>query len=235
LVGDFQPQGTLETTLVEDLAVQYWRKRRLFQADSAEITEKVKFMVTDSLANQYSEAWDHSRAALTVGGLLKYPNNPLILREAKALLGQLRRIVMESGFNDHFQLLERLYGRDESGQMPHGLCVTFQLCAANARARAGSADKSEEANDKQKMVALIDSEIQRVTKLEENLINEIAVRNTYRLSAALIPGQEGSDRLLRYETHFSREIDRILKRLERLQRLRKGQPLPPEVGVNINH
>ena len=53
-------------------------------------------------------------------------------------------------------------------------------------------------------------------------------------SAAVIPGQEVSDRLLRYETHLSREIDRILNRLERLQRMRKGQPLPPQVDVKIS-
>ena len=42
------------------------------------------------------------------------------------------------------------------------------------------------------------------------------------------------DHLLRYETHLSREIDRILNRLERLQRMRKGQPLPPQVDVKIS-
>jgi hypothetical protein len=31
----------------------------------------------------------------------------------------------------------------------------------------------------------------------------------------------------RYETHLSREIDRVLNRLERLQRMRQGKPLPP--------
>ena len=34
--------------------------------------------------------------------------------------------------------------------------------------------------------------------------------------------------------HLSREIDRTLNRLERLQRIRKGQPLPPQVGVKIS-
>ena len=49
-----------------------------------------------------------------------------------------------------------------------------------------------------------------------------------------IPDSEGIDRLLRYETHLSRESDRILSRLERLQRTRKGKPLPPQLDVNIS-
>jgi hypothetical protein len=56
----------------------------------------------------------------------------------------------------------------------------------------------------------------------------------YNIYAAGIPSQEIADRLLRYEAHLSREIDRILNRLERLQRIRKGQPLPPQLDVKIS-
>jgi hypothetical protein len=34
--------------------------------------------------------------------------------------------------------------------------------------------------------------------------------------------------------HLSREIDRTLNRLERLQRIRRGQPLPPQVDVKVS-
>ena len=37
--------------------------------------------------------------------------------------------------------------------------------------------------------------------------------------------------VIRYETHLSREIDRILNRLERLQRTRQGQP--PAAPLNL--
>ena len=49
-----------------------------------------------------------------------------------------------------------------------------------------------------------------------------------------IPDSQGMDRLLRYETHLTREGDRILSRLERLQRTREGQPVPPQMDVNIS-
>jgi hypothetical protein len=38
---------------------------------------------------------------------------------------------------------------------------------------------------------------------------------------------------MRYETHLSREIERILNRLERVQRMRGGQRLPPQIDVNV--
>jgi hypothetical protein len=70
LVKDFQPQGALETLLVENLAGLLWRKRRFVEAEAAMITEKKEFMASDSVAKQYAESWDRTRAPLTTDGLL---------------------------------------------------------------------------------------------------------------------------------------------------------------------
>ena len=48
-----------------------------------------------------------------------------------------------------------------------------------------------------------------------------------------VPDTQQLDRLLRYESHLERSIDRTLSRLERLQRMRKGQPVPPPLNVNV--
>jgi hypothetical protein len=37
-----------------------------------------------------------------------------------------------------------------------------------------------------------------------------------------------------YETHSNHQIDRILNQLEWLQRMRKAQPLQPQVDVKIS-
>jgi len=81
---------------------------------------------------------------------------------------------------------------------------------------------------------MIDAEIARRKGLEKGLVADEQARIEYEVSAAIIPGQQALDRLLRYETHLSREMDRILNRLERLQRMRRGQPLPPRLDVNIS-
>jgi hypothetical protein len=44
----------------------------------------------------------------------------------------------------------------------------------------------------------------------------------------------GLDRLIRYETSLERAFDRTLTQLERVQRMRKGQPLPPQLEVKIS-
>ena len=42
------------------------------------------------------------------------------------------------------------------------------------------------------------------------------------------------DLLLSYESSFERALDRALSQLERLQRIRKGQPVPPTLNANLD-
>jgi hypothetical protein len=42
-----------------------------------------------------------------------------------------------------------------------------------------------------------------------------------------------SEKLLRYEAHINREIDRMLSKLERLQRRRMGEPGPPRIELEL--
>jgi hypothetical protein len=106
--------------------------------------------------------------------------------------------------------------------------------ATSVRLAEKNGDISGNAKLKEIIVAFICTENERLKELEEVLLTGDRQRMEYKLSAAVIPGQEGMELLMRYETHFSREIDRILNQIERLQRMRKGQPLPPQLDVKIS-
>jgi hypothetical protein len=59
-----------------------------------------------------------------------------------------------------------------------------------------------------------------------------------RLNESIVQFNDGSpklDVLLRYETTLDRSIDRILGQLERYQRMRLGQQVPPPINVNVSH
>lgn len=49
-----------------------------------------------------------------------------------------------------------------------------------------------------------------------------------------VPKSEWLDRVLRYEASLERGFDRTLGQLERLQRMRLGQPVTPRVDVTIS-
>jgi len=85
----------------------------------------------------------------------------------------------------------------------------------------------------QTVIKLIDRDIDGLKDQEKILDAEMLKKGEFKRSAAFIQGPEVSDRLMRYETHLSREIERILNRLERVQRMRGGQRLPPQIDVNV--
>jgi len=239
LRDDLRPEGTLEAGLVENLAALFWRKRRLFQAENAEVSERMEYARLEFVERQHAEARDLKRDAIKSGGLLNYTLNRFVVQEAKEIVELFREVFNVRGFSVDPGLLTKLYGVDldhQQGRSPYGLRRLYDAFAATCvkLAKEPGDDKSEESKVKQIMLAAIDSEIKRLAALENCLEIADMQRGRYKASAAIIPGQETSERLLRYETHFGREIDRILNQLERLQKMRKGEPVPPTLNVKVS-
>lgn len=231
---DRQPRGALENILVENLAGLFWRKRRFFQAETAEISEEMEFTEIDFVTKQRADAWDSSRAAIGSGGLLKHTANPLVVREAREILGMIRTLISKGMLKGDSRLLKKLYGEDQDGGIPYGLRQLCEVYFESVKQFQKQGDLSGDPELKKIMNVMIDAEMERLEKLEEALDTIGRERIEYKVSAAVIPGPKVSDRLLRYETHLSREIDRTLNQLERLQRLRMGQLAPPRIDVNIS-
>ena len=54
-----------------------------------------------------------------------------------------------------------------------------------------------------------------------------------RANGLALPREKDLDRILRYETANERQLNRALNRLERLQRLRKGEYVPAPLSVSL--
>jgi len=234
---DLQPRGTLEAALVENLAVLLWRKRRLLRAETAEILSATEFKTLDSVLAQVREAWDYSRAGETSGGMLRHNSNPFVIHEAIKELTRFRDRLEESGFPKGSTpwVLRKLYGLDHDGKVPMGIMhayLTRQICATDIP----EVTKIPDAPDKLKneMVAMFDEEINRLKSLELSLLDVDKQRGKYQTIAALVPPQDVLERLVRYEAHLTRESERTLNQLERLQRIRLGQPVPPSMRLEIS-
>ena len=46
---------------------------------------------------------------------------------------------------------------------------------------------------------------------------------------------EAAGNILRYEAHIDRQLYRAIDQLERTQRLRKGDRVPPPLKLNVEH
>lgn len=232
---DLQPEGTLETQLVEYLAGLFWRQRRLLYAERAEVEKVFNFRAVESVKAQVHEAWDQFRAGETAGGVLRNTSNPFVIQEAITVLRSIRDSLEKRGFEKGDPwLLRKLYGLDHDGSAPLGPFYFYQLFSKRtANPSQESENPCDPAELKREALEMLDHEIMllETKKTVHEVIDEQTRR--YEAIAALIPLQDTSDRLMRYEAHLSRGIDRTLNRLERLQRMRQGHPMSPTVRLEI--
>jgi hypothetical protein len=232
LLDYWQPQGIMESIQVQNLAVLLWRLHRFFQAERAKISENMAFIVFNSIVNKYGEIPEGDGSLSDE--LHKCISNPVNITEMKEKLVQVRGLLTTEGFPWDFRLIEKLFVGDEKNVITNSFRALFEACGAEARQAAKTGEALNDAIFRKIMIASLDNKIGCLTEIEKRLTTMEVEKMKYKLSAAVIPSQEVMDLLMRYETHISREIDRILNRLERLQRMRKGQPLPPQLDVKIS-
>jgi hypothetical protein len=217
----WHPVGTQESVEVEKLAVVTWRQRRYYAVETTMITAQVEFAETDSAERQRMEALELSRAATASGGLLMHCNNRFVIPEVIAMLGLLRVIVNKWGFQENCRLIVKLCGEDQDGGIPNNLRMMYEGFVTYTKLSEKQGDPSLDSKQRKIMIEHIDAHIERLTKHVPILAAADEERDFVKACAGLIPAQEISDRLMRYETHLDRQIDRIVKRLELLQRMRK--------------
>jgi len=83
------------------------------------------------------------------------------------------------------------------------------------------------------VVADIDDRLEMISELKRNVtIREDLVRDAEARSFSLPPA-DATDKLLRYEAHLDRQLYRAMDELERLQRRRQGENVPPPFNINL--
>jgi hypothetical protein len=224
--ADCDPHGSREMELVFDMVYCRWRKRRLLRWElaelqrqhdrylpklRAELEEKFKINLSLALASGSSEMLKHSSHGLS---------------HLLAVLEETAREVQQAGCLTvgAKEQLVRIFGKEDGSVAARCL----EICQADSHAEATS-PKSK--ND---LLYILTEEVRRLRLLKDIAVEAEArsmqVRET---SLSGIP-QETLDRMQRYETCVDRQFMRLLDQLERLQRYRKGDHVPPPVKVGIS-
>jgi hypothetical protein len=239
LMENLQPQGTLEIVLVENLATLLWRKRRLLQVETAEIEKAHQFVNWDlSLQNRVDEL-GYANLKDSSDAKLGHSNPLLLIRNAIEILKIHRLLYMAGDSQDEDKMLRTLklmYGYQDEGPQPYGWrqmsLMLSKLLTSAELAEQGKEDSENPPDVKQIVVGAIRQEIICLAKLYDTAEEVERLRHERNVACARVPSQEVSDRLIRYEAHLSREFDRTLSHLERLQRMRLGQPVLPKLEVH---
>jgi hypothetical protein len=234
-----QPVGTLEIILVDNLASSFWRKRRLLIAETAEIQKGREFVEWDEIRGHETAAAKISSNGLELnGGLMREVANPIVLQRCLDLLGKLKSGIERDGFDVEWDkpILTTVYGEYREERWQDSLLATYLYWVAECHCSEEDdeePDKSALEKCKNQFLQELEKEIEQLKRYQKDRESIESSRMTLMSLSRSVPESMQLDRLLRYGASLGREIERILKQLERLQRMRLGQPLPPSIDVNV--
>jgi hypothetical protein len=237
----FQPEG-FEHVLVEKLAADSWRYRRFLIAEGAEIQAETHFVEWDRKEQHRQEAARFPQLRCN-GGLIRRIDNSEALEGCLKLLTLLSDDVEQDGFarQPNEELLTKLYGdydtEEQREDWRQGLRLSY---LAWSRTAAVPAEKAQEAGlaspetCKENFLADVRKEIKRLERYKKDQATVLSEKLELESIRRRIPVGDQLDRFLRYAASISRDIERTLNQLERLQRMRRGQAVPPPINVNVS-
>jgi hypothetical protein len=232
-----QPKGTLEEMLVEKLALFAWRYRRVLTAETAEIQRAIKSVAweVEQLADGATKNSEHRIPY--EAGLIQRISNPEVLERCLELLKELRDTIEDDGFDveSASEILTKLYGLFSRDKWKQTLFDSYLVWSSTAHCSEEERQQHGYATPKQcKKIILeeIEGEIKRLERYRSAHASMECEKRKLEVFRQHVPRTSEFDHLLRYEASLERGFDRTLTQLERLQRLRLGQPVLPKLEVN---
>lgn len=297
----FQPEGMLESLLVDTIAACAWRSRRVLRYETGEIRRRLDSAISDQqdrLADEFSrqeqrvlqnflhrtatgpqlakdtkdtkdtEDTNHPLADYTEAARAMQRNS-YGLQHLTDLLQEFRKHIEQNGSldEDSEAFLALNFASDRDGFLSRmiKLCALVQEAtppAPEAEAAVLSAqgaspkeckplyecEPPEAASPKHTtpyaspsledckklMLALIDREAKILNQRKQATERNEALAAEHNLEALNLPSDQASNTVLRYAASIDRQLYRALNQLERIQRQRRGEPVPPPVSLSVS-
>jgi hypothetical protein len=218
----FQPQGAMEDTLVEQIMVTLWRKRRVLRYELGCLRKQL-----DECRKTVEEPEEDAD---------DYPHVPKTARER--LAAAKKRL---AGHQEEKGYLQEGYDILSDEEVEKWVDSYFRL----AEKRGIEAEEPHQVRDKLKAEGLTEEQIRRaltevhqaeIEKAEaeiKELEPQAALELEREALLASLPEHGWQlDKIIRYEASLDRQLYKAINQLERLQRRRKGEDLPAPVVLD---
>jgi len=226
--ADLAPVGAREEMLVEELIGAVWRLCRARVAESGEIALSV-----DEDAKNASER-DPVLQCIAWGVAV----NPVSSMEESAMgnrmLAMHLRDIRES-VESEGELSEAAIEQMKIGDKPNPIMSQLKkFRAAFLENPQGLKAPALRLKHKEEVLAYIDTQSEKIWQREEECEEKETIGQEAREAAAVLPSQQTLEKIMRYEGALLRQRDRAMNQLERLQRRRQGDHVPPPMTMDIS-
>jgi hypothetical protein len=228
---DLRPEGMLEEILVERIATCYWRLRRALRAEVGEIGRSqgtIEWQATferGDLMTRFRQLPHIFRGDMTKTGV-----GLELLVDA---LDEVTTSVEEKGVLDEQSgsLLIKYFGDEESGVW--WWCLLFTHMAEHGPSEDTPETPSPEVC-KDPILKLLSMKREHLVTIKEGIDEKENLELASRTASLSLADAPSTDKILRYETTIERQFYRALNQLERLQRQRLGDSVPPPVSIDFS-
>ena len=155
------------------------------------------------------------------------------------VLDEVKKSVEEAGHlsEDGFKKLALNFGGEENSLAYW--CFFFSNMATEGPEKAKQdpenyGDTPAPEQCKKMILKLIDDEKGKMENLKEIIEENENLELEAKIASLSLPSKEAVDKILRYETMIERQLYRAMNQLERLQRQRKGEFVPPPISVEVS-
>jgi hypothetical protein len=214
----------------------YRRHRRLLIAEAAEILRERS---GEKLWREALEQEDRLRSKKSDRGLMEFLDNPFVVDRCLELVNGWRERVCQRGYDAHFDfpLMRKLYGRCQAEDLDTRTQERIRALANSEvkKPQVRSDQEKQELREKEfkDLLSQLDEDIEFLKHAKSVFDNLGSASRAYEKDSQLVPRGENLDRIIRYEAHICREIDRTVAQLLQSIRMRLGHPAPPSVNIEI--
>jgi hypothetical protein len=233
LRADWKPVGRLEELEVEHIAVCWWKRLRLWRYENAEMRGAQGEVAVRGLVSNPRELMlpkDKALIALLESAEKEIQSNGAISPELKDKI-----LASDPAFRERWSDLEQTARKIAEERQEQAAKILAErspgLLMIAAKDLAERHTGFQTARDQFIALLQVKLAIKSIVEWTEQQYESV-MNVAYERQA--IPSSEALDKILRYGGTIERELNRAYERLERLQRRRIGETVPPAVNLSIN-
>lgn len=242
LTDDMKPEGKLEQLLVEQIAVCFWRLRRVLVAESGEISaatsrklsrresqnDELAFQMRGSLFTKNEISPDLARERAS-----KLKKTSAGIAAALQLLEMVERCASLDGyFGSEYD--DKVFNVFADDPYFYGFLLSQNKALRSAELNAATRDESiSDVFATISPLSLIRAKIKDLSARQKETIRTEALEAEQLRRSLNLPSSAKSEKILRYETTIQRQLYKAMDQLERLQRQRQGEYVPPPAKLAI--
>lgn len=245
LCNELSPQGTIEEILVEIIARSYWRLRRVTRFEVGILRKRLDRVVADY---KPQINWDDEKVNILTDykslvkaekELMKGYESVITLLEGDLIIDKVTEAGDEIGiYFFYVRLIRSEFLTDASSINPElfvNRLTKFEITLEEMREfllKNGWDDKKIRSSFIRQCVAGISRCKERIEELERRG-RKAELKASRLIQTKSLPDALSMERIIRYENSIERQLYRALDQLERIQRKRAGEVVPPPLSVEI--